>query len=630
LEKRHYTEKIIPKLIVENNSEISDINSILKEQVNFYKTLYTSSNPIFSETHEALFFDENNEFLRKLNDDQKLSCEGDLSVEECLLSLKKMKNSKSPGYDGYTVEFYKFFWNDIKEFLIRSFNYSYKNGEFSVSQRQGLVTCIPKEGKCKYYLKNWRPITLLNVDVKIASSTIANRIKPVLQDLISDSQKGFLKGRYIGECTRLISDLIDRMEEDEIPGLLVLLDFEKAFDTIEWEFIQRALKCFGFGDSLCTWIETFYSNISSCIINNGHCSELFNLQRGVRQNDALSPYIFILVLELLSAAVKNNPNISGVKVNNTEYLLSQYADDSSLTLDDDETSLDEVFKILLKFSECTGLRANLDKTHLIWIGSKKGCGEELLPDKKFIWIHNGKFKLLGIQFDLFAIDKTLQNLSNAVMKIKQVLKDWTYRNLSLLGKITVIKSLALPILVHPLSVLQHPSSESLKEIENIFFNFLWNGKRDRIKRDVLINDFSEGGLKMVHIESFSKSIKMPWLHKLLDPLNHSKWKTLLLDTLQKYGGDKTFLGGKDIVSCVAKKLNPFWRDVLINYASLLDSEPQTSEDILSQSIWFNSKIQVNNRYVFLQRWCNNGVFYIHDLLNSNDAIMSFTELKKYL
>lgn len=124
MEKRHYTEKIIPKLIVENNSEISDINSILKEQVNFYKTLYTSSNPIFSETHEALFFDENNEFLKKLNDDQKLSCEGDLSVEECLLSLKKMKNSKSPGYDGYTVEFYKFFWNDIKEFLIRSFNYS--------------------------------------------------------------------------------------------------------------------------------------------------------------------------------------------------------------------------------------------------------------------------------------------------------------------------------------------------------------------------------------------------------------------------------------------------------------------------------------------------------------------------
>lgn len=82
MEKRHYTEKIIPKLIVENNSEISDINSILKEQVNFYKTLYTSSNPIFSETREALvFFYENNEFLKKLNDDQKLSCDGDLSVE---------------------------------------------------------------------------------------------------------------------------------------------------------------------------------------------------------------------------------------------------------------------------------------------------------------------------------------------------------------------------------------------------------------------------------------------------------------------------------------------------------------------------------------------------------------------
>lgn len=116
---------------------------------------------------------------------------------------------------------------------------------------------------------------------------------------------------------------------------------------------SKSLNIFlGFDNSLCTWIKTFYSNISSCIIFNGHCSECFNLQRSVRQGDALSPYIFIIVLELLSAAIKKNTNISGVKVNNTESLLSQYADDSSLTLDDDDTSLEEVLKLLLKFSEC--------------------------------------------------------------------------------------------------------------------------------------------------------------------------------------------------------------------------------------------------------------------------------------
>ena len=167
---------------------------------------------------------------------------------------------------------------------------------FSISQRQEIITCIPKEGKSKYSLKNWRPITLLKVDLKICSAAISNRLKPVLVDLISQAQKVFLRGRYIGECTRLIFDLIEKMEEDDIPGLLVLLDFEKALDTVQWSFLYKTLQFFGFGESFCSWIKTFYNDISSCIINNGHGSDYFKLGRGVRQNDPLSLYLFILVL----------------------------------------------------------------------------------------------------------------------------------------------------------------------------------------------------------------------------------------------------------------------------------------------------------------------------------------------
>ena len=79
----------------------------------------------------------------------------------------------------------------------------------------------------------------MNVDFNIASSCIANRIKPILRNIISETQKWFLKGRYIGECTRLAYDLIDKLEEDDIPGLLLLIDFEKAFDTVEWSFIEK-------------------------------------------------------------------------------------------------------------------------------------------------------------------------------------------------------------------------------------------------------------------------------------------------------------------------------------------------------------------------------------------------------
>lgn len=188
-----------------------------------------------------------------------------------------MKNGKSPGLDGYTSEFYKFFWNDLSEYLIKSFNHSLEKGYLSVSQRQGLITCIPKEGKSKFLLKNWRPITLLNVDIKIASAALANRIKPFLKHIVSETQQGFIKGRYIGECTRLIYDLIEKVEEEDIPGLLLMLDFEKAFDTLEWSFINRALNFLGFGPSFCNWVNTIYSQTESCIINNGHCSNFFNI-----------------------------------------------------------------------------------------------------------------------------------------------------------------------------------------------------------------------------------------------------------------------------------------------------------------------------------------------------------------
>ena len=143
-----------------------------------------------------------------------------------------MKNNKSPGIDGFTLEFFKFFYTDIKSFIKRAINEGYLEGKLSVSQRQGLITCLPKGDKPKQFLKNWRPITLLNVVYKIASGCIAERIKSVLRELISEDQTGFISGRYMGENTRLIYNILHITDELDIPGLLLIVDFEKAFDSI--------------------------------------------------------------------------------------------------------------------------------------------------------------------------------------------------------------------------------------------------------------------------------------------------------------------------------------------------------------------------------------------------------------
>jgi len=175
--------------------------------------------------------------------------------------------------------------------------------------------------------------------VEIAAKVIANRIKSVLPRLINKDQTGFMKGRFIGENIRLIDCIIRYAAENNIPGLLLFIDFEKAFDSLEWSFIYESMRYFGFGPSIIKCIKALYCKTESCVLNNGWSSNFFQIQRGVRQGCPLSPYLFILSAEVLAKAIRNNVNIKGICVNNNEIKISQYADNTTLILDESEQSL---------------------------------------------------------------------------------------------------------------------------------------------------------------------------------------------------------------------------------------------------------------------------------------------------
>ena len=161
-----------------------------------------------------------------------------------------MKNGKCLGIDGFLVEFFKVFWNKLKYFVYRSLNYAYKTGCMFISLRQCIISCVPKGDKPRQFLKNLRPITLLSVVYKIGSAAIANRIKIHLDKLISKSQKGFGGGHFIGENTQLLYDILKYTEDFDISGLLVLVDFEKAFYSISWKFLYSVLNYFNFRASI--------------------------------------------------------------------------------------------------------------------------------------------------------------------------------------------------------------------------------------------------------------------------------------------------------------------------------------------------------------------------------------------
>ena len=153
LEKIHYTNKLIPKLVLEDATEITDQKDIIREQERFYEKLYTSRKTQFRADHSTTFFSQ--DYIRaKLTPEEKDSCEGNISAKECLDALKAMGDGKRPGMDGFTVEFYKFFWKDLSHYLVRSINFSYSISEMSVTQRSALITNLPKPNKSKFYLKN--------------------------------------------------------------------------------------------------------------------------------------------------------------------------------------------------------------------------------------------------------------------------------------------------------------------------------------------------------------------------------------------------------------------------------------------------------------------------------------------
>ena len=265
LEKRHFKQGTISQLKLSDGVFVISDKDILSECESFYKDLYASS------VNFDFFQQANETFLTP--DDQQV-CDSLLTKTECEEALKSMNGDKTPGTDGLPAEFYKVFWDDISTHLLSALNFAYESDCLSITQRRGIIKLIPKKSIEPFYIKNWRPITLLNTDYKIAAKAIASRIKTVVPKLIDNDQTGFMKGRFIGEN---IDGIIQYATQHNVPGLLLFIDFEKAFDSLEWPFI------FGFGPSLINWVRTFYCNMESCVLNNGWSSNFFQPQRGVRQ-----------------------------------------------------------------------------------------------------------------------------------------------------------------------------------------------------------------------------------------------------------------------------------------------------------------------------------------------------------
>ena len=428
----------------------------------------------------SVFFNPEN--ISPLTEENKTSCEGSITVDECLEALKDFKSGKTPGTDGFPAEFYRFFWTEISNELIDSFNYAFKSGSLSISQRRGIISLIPKKFKDKTILENLRPISLLNVDYKILTKTIAKRLEKVLPNIINIDQTGYVKGRYIGENIRLIQDVIHFTNLTNQKGIAIFLDFKKAFDSVEWSYLNAALELFNFGPDILNWIKIIYNDVSSCVVNNGHGSTFFHLQRGVRQGCPLSGILFVLGIELFARALKNKASVKGIRVDDHEIKIVQYADDTTVFVRDKESVL-ELLDFLREFNSLSGLEINTSKTEAMWLGQWKNNQDTPFG---FKWPKEPILSL-GVFFSHNQTDADELNFGAKIRDLENSLHTWKRRKLTLYGKINIVKTLGLSKLIFNASVLYIPH-HYIEQINKITFNFIWDGKPAKIKRKTLIGE----------------------------------------------------------------------------------------------------------------------------------------------
>ena len=302
---------------------------------------------------------------------------------------------KAPGTDGLPVEFYRAIWGDIQEKLYELYSSCYKNGILNISARSGIISLLPKGNKDPKYLKNWRPVTLLNVDYKILAKVFATRLKVVLPSIIGYQQMGFMEGCHITDnIVKTMDVIVHANRKGKEKYVIMTIDFEKCFDHISYSAIFGALTYFEVGEEFQRWIRLSFADFRVCTQNKGYQSDYFVKGHSINQGCPISPYLYLVCGEILAHKLKENKDIWGITIGNLKLLLSQFGEDTVLYLNFDLKEINYVIDTLESIEYNTGLKISYEKTTLYHIGSLKNSNSRLFTKCELSW-SDGDIELLG-------------------------------------------------------------------------------------------------------------------------------------------------------------------------------------------------------------------------------------------
>uniref|UniRef100_A0A670HL97 Reverse transcriptase domain-containing protein n=1 Tax=Podarcis muralis TaxID=64176 RepID=A0A670HL97_PODMU len=304
--------------------------------------------------------------LQKISHQSKVDLNQKITEQEIEGAIQNMQLGKSPGPDGLTSRYYK----ALKEWLVQPLkevcNEILEGKRAPESWKEAYITLIPKTETEKTQLKNYRPISLLNVDYKIFADILAKRLKRVLMEKIHKDQAGFLPKRHLSDNVRNIIDILELLEVNiNTKAVLIFVDAEKAFDNISWSFMKKNLHGMGVGQGFENGMGAIYSEQKAKLIVNNVITEEFKIEKGTRQGCPISPLLFISVLEVLLNMIREDQQVKGVQVGAKHYKLRAFADDLVLTLQEPDTSTKRVLELIQEFGQVAGFKLNKQKTKVL-------------------------------------------------------------------------------------------------------------------------------------------------------------------------------------------------------------------------------------------------------------------------
>ncbi|GJR52475.1 RNA-directed DNA polymerase, eukaryota [Tanacetum coccineum] len=462
----------------------------------------------------------NIDFPRTISELKKNELEGDISYQEIKRAVWDCGIDKSPGPDGVTFGFIRRYWSLIEKDVVAAVQHFFTSGNFPKGCNASFIALIPKIPDAKL-VKDFRPISLIGSLYKIIAKILANRLVGVLGDLVSEVQSAFVADRQILDGPLILNEVLQWCKAKKKQTFIFKIDFEKAYDSVRWDFLGDVLNRFGFGAKWCGWIQECLRSSRGSVLVNGSTTEEFQFYKGLKQGDPLSPFLFILVMESLHLSFKRVEDagmFNGIKINSSMTLSHMfYADDAIFMGQWSKRNIDTLMYMLKCFERASGLSINLSKSKLMGLAVSIEKVEEVTRHIG-CGILNTPFSFLGSKVG--GCMSRIKSWDEVIDKMVNRLSKWKMKTLSIGGRLTLLKAVFGSMPIYHMSIFKVPMLV-LQRMESIRCHF-FNGNDLDSKRSIwvswnkVLTSKEKGGLGVSSLFALNRALMFKWVWRFFN------------------------------------------------------------------------------------------------------------------